>query len=73
MRRRLTQIRALLRGRTNSSRGDDERPSAEAPKNRSAVTHQGRWCYGKTPLQTFADNAPLACEKMLAGAAEEVA
>ena len=27
--------------------------------------HQGRWCYGKTPRQTFADAAPLAREKML--------
>jgi hypothetical protein len=35
--------------------------------------HQGRWCYGKTPLQTFMDSAPLAREKMLAGGAEEVA
>jgi len=33
--------------------------------------HQGRWCYGKTPLQTFVDSAPLAREKMLAGAREE--
>ena len=38
-----------------------------------ARAHQGRWCYGKTPLQTFADSAPLAREKMLAGGAEEVA
>jgi len=29
-------------------------------------SHQGRWCYGKTPLQTFADSVPLAKEKMLA-------
>ncbi len=28
--------------------------------------HQGRWCCGKTPLQTFVDNVPLAKEKMLA-------
>jgi hypothetical protein len=28
--------------------------------------HQGRWCYGKTPLQTFIDTVPLAREKMLA-------
>jgi hypothetical protein len=27
---------------------------------------QGRWCYGKTPLQTFWDSIPLAKEKMLA-------
>lgn len=28
--------------------------------------HQGRWCYGKTPWQTFLDSVPLAKEKMLA-------
>ena len=28
--------------------------------------HQGRWCYGKTPMQTFVDSVPLAKEKMLA-------
>jgi transposase InsO family protein len=28
--------------------------------------HQGRWCYGKTPTQTFVDSVPLAKEKMLA-------
>lgn len=28
--------------------------------------HQGRWCYGKTPLHTFIDSVPLAKEKMLA-------
>lgn len=27
--------------------------------------HQGRWCYGKTPMQTFIDSKPLAKEKML--------
>ncbi len=27
--------------------------------------HQGRWCYGKTPMQTFLDSVPLAKEKML--------
>ena len=29
--------------------------------------HQGRWCYGKTPMQTFMDSVPLAKEKMLSG------
>jgi hypothetical protein len=29
-------------------------------------THQGRWCYGKTPMQTFIDSVALAKEKMLA-------
>ena len=28
--------------------------------------HQGRWCFGKTPMRTFLDTAPLAREKMLA-------
>ena len=28
--------------------------------------HQGRWCYGKTPMQTFLDSVPLAKEKVLA-------
>ena len=28
--------------------------------------HQGRWCYGKTPMQTFIDSVPLAKEKILA-------
>ncbi len=29
-------------------------------------THQGRWCYGKTPIQTFNDTLTLAKEKMIA-------
>lgn len=28
--------------------------------------HQGRWCFGKTPMQTFLDATPLAREKMIA-------
>jgi transposase InsO family protein len=28
-------------------------------------THQGRWCYGKTPMQTFIDTLPIAKEKLL--------
>jgi transposase InsO family protein len=27
--------------------------------------HQGRWCYGKTPMQTFLDTIPLAMEKKI--------
>jgi transposase InsO family protein len=27
--------------------------------------HQGRWCYGKTPMQTFLDSVPLAKEKLI--------
>jgi transposase InsO family protein len=28
--------------------------------------HQGRWCYGKTPMQTFMDSVSLAKEKIFA-------
>jgi transposase InsO family protein len=28
--------------------------------------HQGRWCFGRTPKQTFIDTIPLAKEKLLA-------
>ncbi len=28
--------------------------------------HQGRWCFGKTPLQTLLDTVPLAKEKLMA-------
>jgi transposase InsO family protein len=27
--------------------------------------HQGRWCYGKTPMQTFLDALPVAKEKLM--------
>ena len=30
-----------------------------------ARPHQGRWCYGKTPMQTFRDAARLAREKLV--------
>lgn len=29
-------------------------------------SYQGRWCYSKTPTQTFVDSVPLAKEKILA-------
>src|SRR5262245_58915959 len=28
--------------------------------------HQGRWCFGKTPMQTFLDALPMTREKMIA-------
>jgi hypothetical protein len=28
--------------------------------------HQGGWCIGKTPMQTFLDAMPIAKEKMIA-------
>lgn len=31
-------------------------------------SHQGRWCYGKTPMQTFIDSLPVAKEKLMQAA-----
>jgi transposase InsO family protein len=31
-----------------------------------ARPHQGRWCFGKTPMQTFIDALPMTKEKMIA-------
>ena len=30
--------------------------------------HQGRWCFGKTPIQTFLNAKPLAKEKLIQAA-----
>jgi hypothetical protein len=30
-----------------------------------ARPHQGRYCFGKTPMQTFLDAVPLAREKSI--------
>ena len=30
-----------------------------------ARPHQGKWCFGKTPMQTFIDALPLAREKSI--------
>ena len=36
-------------------------------------THQGRWCYGKTPMQTFLDSLPIAREKSIDQQSQPVA
>ena len=33
-----------------------------------ARPHQGRWCFGKTPMQTFIDTLPVAKEKLMQAA-----
>jgi len=33
-----------------------------------ARTHQSRWCFGRTPMQTFIDTAPTAREKIIPAA-----
>ena len=36
-------------------------------------THQGQWCYGKTPMQIFLDSLPMAREKLLDQQSQSVA
>jgi hypothetical protein len=33
---------------------------------KEAWPHQGRWCFGKTPMQAFLDAMPMTQEKMIA-------
>ena len=35
--------------------------------------HSGKYCFGKTPMQTFLDSIPLATEKMLDNTLQAVA
>ncbi len=49
----------------------DDRPASGASPCMGAGVqfqrpHQGRWCYGKTPMQTFFDSLELAKEKLFA-------
>jgi Integrase core domain len=31
-----------------------------------ARPHQGRWCFGRTPMKTFLDAIPMTKQKMIA-------
>ena len=48
----LEELQSGLGGRGSSST-NEHRP------------HQGRWCYGKTPMQTFLDTVPLEKKKLI--------
>jgi transposase InsO family protein len=39
---------------------------AWAKEYNEARPHQGLWCFGKTPMQTFLNARPMAKEKMIA-------
>jgi hypothetical protein len=54
LRRRQTMRSPLFPPKKISMATNEQRP------------HQGRWCFGKTPLQTFLDAIPIAKEKMIA-------
>ena len=36
-------------------------------------THQARWCFGKTPMQTFNASLTSAKEKLISGALQQSA
>lgn len=40
-------------------------------KYNSERTHSGKYCFGKTPMQTFIDSIPMAQEKLLERLAED--
>jgi hypothetical protein len=44
---------------------DHSRTKTKSPQT-NGRPHHGRWCFGKTPMQTFLDATPLAREKMIA-------
>ena len=57
---------------TAASLGEDARALAELQEDlerwledyNGKRSHQGRWCFGKTPKQTFLDALPIAKEKL---------
>jgi len=48
------------------SRSAKDISSSAAVTLSAAPFFQGRWCFGKTPMQTFLDAMPLTKEKMIA-------
>ena len=56
-------FRKKLYGSIAELQGDLDRWLEEFNRKRP---HQGRWCVGKTPMQTFLDAKPIAEEKMIA-------
>ena len=56
-------FRKKLYGSIAELQADLDRWLEEFNRNRP---HQGRWCLGKTPMQTFLDAKPITEEKMIA-------
>lgn len=52
--------------RTSSTRELHADPDTWIQEDNEQRPHQGRWCYGKTPMQTVLATVSLAKEKMLA-------
>jgi transposase InsO family protein len=59
-----TRTKARSRRRTSLEQLQDDLDAWLREYNETRL-HQGRWCYGKTPIQTFLDSVPLAKEKLL--------
>ena len=53
-------------GETPFSRTEKLFPGGYAAKGEALSAFRGRWCFGKTPMQTFLDAKPIAEEKMIA-------
>jgi transposase InsO family protein len=59
--------RVAFRKKIYRSIGELQADLDEWMRNYNEVrTHQGRWCYGQTPMQTFLATVPLAKDKMIA-------
>ena len=46
----------------------EQAPEGAGGQYNEARSHQGRWCYGKTPMATFLDTAHVARDKLLPAA-----
>ena len=62
----MAHMARVAHGVTHSIAELQEDLDAFLRKYNEVRTHQGRWCYGKTPMQTFLDTLPLAEEKLTA-------
>ena len=62
----LTLLQDTARPPARSLRQQLERLRAFQRSYNEERPHQGRWCFGKAPMQTFLDSLPIAKEKMLA-------
>jgi hypothetical protein len=52
-------------------RGPPGRPRPLDARVQRGQAHQGKWCFGKAPMQTFLDALPLAREKSVQVTAAE--
>ena len=61
-------LSTLMQGSMRASRRCSLTWMAGSKAYNEGRPHQGRWCFGKTPMQTFLDAKPLAKEKLIQAA-----